>query len=76
MRNTLILKRALQQLDLEEPNVLFIGGDVTKEYLMFHEGDKLEGNEHVYLEAIGVTYVAKYAGYGIEREFLWDSRDK
>ncbi|MCF0059945.1 hypothetical protein MUK70_11900 [Dyadobacter chenwenxiniae] len=67
-----IIKNALSILGEKEPNRLFIGADVRTEYLLFFEGNPPTEKQEAELEIIGVTFVAKYECYGIERFFLWD----
>lgn len=70
------IKKALQLVGLQEPNCLFIAGDVKTDYLHFayvdYETDVEPAEKE--LNNLNVTFVSKYETLAIEREILWDAR--
>ena len=78
MNNWDSISNCLKIIGAKQPNVLFIGGDVTKEYLLFYEcfSEDRDLRKEAELKRYNCFYVGKYEAYGIEREYLWDNRNK
>lgn len=75
MKNWDKVKKALELLGHQEPNCLYIAGEINKDYLCFLSIDYSEVKDaEIELNKIGVIYLSKYEVLAIERENLFDNR--